>query len=439
MNILWTIKQAIKKILPKPILNLYHLTLALLASIFYGFPSNKMIVVGITGTKGKSTSVKLITKILETAGFKVGSTSTVEFKVGQKTWLNDKKMTMVGRFALQKLLKDMVKAKCQYAVIETSSEGIAQYRHVGIKYDIAVFTNLTPEHIESHGNFDNYKAAKLKLFARAKNTIVVNGDDAHASEFINFKVLQKYSFQIDNRSSLGTEVEQVIATNLKLGLNGSSFNVEGINFSLKLLGVFNVYNALAAIAAAQSQNIDLATCKKALEQIKTIPGRLEFIDEGQNFQIIVDYAYDPRAFEQLFSVIKEMKPKGKVIHVFGATGGGRDKARQPVMGKMSGGFADVCVITNDDPYDDDPQTIINRIAEGVKERGKKENENLFLIEDRRQAINKALTLAQKNDIVLITGKGAEQALVLAGNKKIPWDDRRVAREELKNTHARKHT
>ncbi|HLD28214.1 MAG TPA: UDP-N-acetylmuramoyl-L-alanyl-D-glutamate--2,6-diaminopimelate ligase [Patescibacteria group bacterium] len=469
-------KQTIRKLLPIGILQRYHQSLAIISKVVYGMPSEKMIVVGVTGTNGKSTTVILIAKILEEAGHKVGATSTAIFKIGQKEWLNDKKMTMLGRFALQRLLRDMTTAGCQYAVIETSSEGIKQYRHLGVHYDIGVFTNLTPEHIESHGSFANYKEAKLKLFRKiakdppkkimnwipdqvrddngVKKVFVVNGDDEHTDDFLNYKVNEKIIFKIqdtrkqETRSNCFTSLanrggqankfqaiisnlQNLVAQNIQLNSNGVSFKVDGTDFNLKLFGQFNIYNALAAIAVAKSQGIDLEVCKLALEKVDSVPGRMEFIETQKDFKVLVDYAPEPESIAQLYQTIKghNISP-GKIIHVLGSCGGGRDKSRRPILGKLAAGNADIVIVTDEDPYDEDPMEIISQVAKGAQDAGKKPEENLFIILDRRKAIQKALSLAQAEDLVLLTGKGCEQAICVANGHKIPWDERKVAQEEL---------
>ncbi|MFA4872000.1 MAG: UDP-N-acetylmuramoyl-L-alanyl-D-glutamate--2,6-diaminopimelate ligase [Patescibacteria group bacterium] len=464
-------KSLIKKIIPKSLLAPYHKFLAVAAKIYYDNPSEKMAVIGVTGTNGKSTTVILTAKILEEAGHKVGYTSTVGFKVADKEWLNDKKMTMLGRFASQKLLRQMVDAGCQYAVIETSSEGIKQYRHWGINYDVAVFTNLTPEHIESHGGFENYKKAKQAIFAKlqkdkCKNypdifnsrldeasgnqssesefvrdkkipkVIIANVDDDYCDDFISFWSDKKYVFGIGDIESHNYNAQQsslrlVAANEIRFRPDGVSFSVDEVDFSLNLLGKFNIYNALAAITVAMSQGVPLATCRLALEKIKGIPGRMEFIDEGQNFKVLIDYAPEPEGLKQLYQTIKDHKiSDGRIIHVLGSCGGGRDVARRPILGELAASHADLVIITNEDPYDDDPQKIIDQVAEGAIKTGKILEENLFKILDRREAIKKALVLAQAGDLVLLTGKGSEQAICIADGKKIPWDERKVVRELL---------
>lgn len=422
-----SMKELIKKLAGKRLLGFYHKTLAVLANVIYGRPSEKLIVIGVTGTNGKSTTVNLIAKILEDAGYKAAFTSTVNFKVGQEERLNDLKMTMPGRFFLQKFLKQATKAGCSYAIIESSSEGVLQYRHVGIHYDVMVFTNLTPEHLETHGGFEKYKQAKLTYFRqlahlphkilnnqKVKKIIVVNADDPYSGEFSNFAVDQIISFGGNLRA-------QIRAENFSLSELGSSFLLNGIKFNLKLPGLFNIYNALASIAVASGLGISLETSKRALENVSGIPGRMELIEEGQPFKVLVDYAPEVESLKQMYETVKGWSHP-KIIHVLGSTGGGRDKSRRAVLGQIAAANADIVIVTNEDPYNDDPQKIIDDVASGVAQALK--------ILDRREAIAKALSLASHNDLVIITGKGAEQKMAVKGGY-IPWDDRVVARQELR--------
>jgi len=473
-------KSLIRKITPAFLIIFYHFILAKTAAFFYGYPSRNMIVVGITGTGGKSSTVYLLAKLLEAAGLKVGVTSTIFFKIGGWEKLNDKKMTMLGRFATQKFLRRMARANCQIAIIETTSQGIEQFRHLNIDYDIIVLTNLYPEHIEAHAGFANYQAAKGKLFAALSKTyhkkfappktIIVNGDDEHAQYFLNFWAEKKIVFGLNKKEYFGAVgtvgaagavgavdaeaiavgVENIIAENPREEGTGISFKVTGEEFSLSLLGKFNIYNSLAAISAALSIGLPISKIKFASSAMKNIPGRQEFIEAGQNFKVLVDYAFEPKAMAGLYETIKKI-PHQKIIHVLGSTGGGRDKARRPELGRLAGMNADFVFITDEDPYDEDPMEIINQVAKGVEASaiagagaagagahtnvvagaaGKKEGVNLFKILDRREAIDKAIALAKEGDLVLITGKGSEQAMCVAGEKKIPWDDRDVAREAI---------
>ncbi len=435
------LKSAIRKLLPEPLINLYHFLLAAIAAALYGHPSEKLVVIGVTGTNGKSTTVQFIGRMLEHAGHRVGWTSTAGFKVAGHEWINDKKMTMLGRFQTQKLLRDMVRAGCTHAVIETSSQGVVQYRHVGINYDVAVFTNLTPEHIEAHGGFENYKKAKGKFFAHAargrrktldgremEKTCVVNVDDEHAEYFLSFPFDRRYGYGM-RPSPLTASFTPVIAEDVATTADGSTFRVADRDFTIKPLGLFNVENALAAIAALHALRIDWQTLRDAAARLTSVPGRLESVSEGQPFFVIVDYAYEPAALRACYAAISLFKYK-RLIHVLGSAGGGRDIARRPILGSMAGRTADFVVVTNEDPYDEDPMQIINQVADGAAEAGKRDGQDLFRILDRAKAIRLAVSLAEPGDLVLITGKGSEPVIAGPRGKKIPWDDRSAVRAAL---------
>lgn len=399
-------KSLIRRFVPRRILSLYHRALAALAGFFYGYPSRKLVVVGVTGTKGKTTTAYFIAKILEAAGHKVGMTSTAIMKIGAREWLNPHKQTMLGRFALQRMLREMLRAGCTHAVIETSSEGILQYRHRGIKYDAAVFTNLTPEHIEAHGSFENYKKAKGELFRRVRVS-VVNADDPAASYFLSFPAKKKVTYSVkENRWP---------------------------TLALKLKGMFNVSNALAAATAAEALGVPRKTILQALAAIESIPGRMEFIDEGQPFTVVVDYAHEPASFRALFEAAQSI-PHERIIHVFGPCGGGRDASHHAQMGEISAAHADVIIVTTDDPFDDDPSVIGRAVVAGAEKycQRAKIRRSISLVIDRREAIKRALAIAREHDLVLITGMGSEQVMTVRG-KKIPWDDRTVVREALYET------
>ncbi|MFW0862725.1 MAG: Mur ligase family protein [Candidatus Komeilibacteria bacterium] len=428
-------KSLIKKIIPSFVFSFYHWLLAQLAAYYYAYPSTKMTVIGVTGTNGKSTTVNMLAACIEEAGFKVGFATTINFKIGVREWLNEEKMTMLGRFKLQKLLYQMAENDCRFALIETSSEGIKQFRHTGIDYDVLVFTNLTPEHLEAHGSFDNYKKSKLKLFKHLERAnkkykkIIANIDDKHHADFLNFRVTDKIGFTTKDNTSKA--VDKIFAAkNIVSNDKGSTFDIEDRHFHLNLIGDFQVYNALAAATAAKSVGIDFKVSGAALKKIKSIPGRVEFINENQPFKILVDYAPEPEALKKLYQGLDSLKYK-KLIHVLGSCGGGRDIARRPILGQMAATKADVIIITNEDPYDDDPQKIIDDVAAGASKVAQVTGKSIYKILDRRAAINKALSIAKEDDLVLVTGKGAEQAICVAGGKKLAWDDREVIREELK--------
>ncbi len=413
-----SVKTIIRKLLPKSLINFYHLGIAFLSALIYGFPSRKIKVIGITGTNGKSTTLNIASKILETNGFKVAALTSIMFKIGEKEEENKLKMTMPGRFVINKFLSDAVKAKCAYAFIETTSEGIAQNRHKFIDFKTAVITNLNPEHIESHGGFDNYKKAKGKLFNDVKGTHIINIDDKHSPYFLKFKADKIITYGIKNESA-NIRGESIVATS-----NGSTFSVDGINFNLKILCDFNIYNALAAITVAVSEGINVENCKKGIESVSQIAGRMEKVIASP-FEIFVDYAFVPEALEKVYQFVK---PKnGKLICVLGSCGGGRDKWKRPVLGGLANQYGDIVIITNEDPYDEKPEDIIDQVSVGVKNK-----EKLIKIFNRREAINKAISLAKEGDVIVITGKGCEPWICWEGGRKESWDDRRIVREEFIN-------
>lgn len=397
-------KSIVKKVTPAFLLSWYHFLLAFLAAILYGFPSGKLKVIGVTGTNGKTTVVYLITRILAEAGFKVASLSSINFKIAEKEWPNMLKMTMPGRFFIQKFLKEAAKAGCQYLVLEVTSEGIKQHRHRFINFEAAVLTNLTPEHIEAHQGFENYKKAKGKLFQASKKIHIINVDDPNAEYFWNFPAEKKIGFTMSGGSTSQGGRTSII----------SAKDIQPLN--LKLPGDFNIYNALAAISIGLSQEIDLEICQRAVESVERIPGRMEEVI-SQPFKVFVDYAFTPSALEKVYQTLK---PK---ICVLGACGGGRDKWKRKVLGEIAGKYCDKIIVTNEDPYDEDPMEIIDQVAEGAKGKAEK-------ILDRREAIRKSLESARPGDMVVVTGKGCEPWICLANNKKIAWDDRKIVQEEF---------
>ena len=437
-------KTAVKKITPKVILYFYHWLLALSSAVYFGFPSRSMIVIGVTGTKGKTSTAYFIWNALNAAGLKTGIISTVVIGIDPPLALNTLHMTMPGRFALQRHLARMRHEKCEAAIVETTSQGIAQARHKGIDYDILVFTNLTPEHIESHGSFEKYRSEKQKIFSalmesRRKNltrgripkVIIASADTPESIHFLKYSADKKITFGQN-------EDADIHAAGVEEGEGGIRFFVEDRHISLSLHGVFNAVNALPAIAIGKLLNLNQEKIIDGLEKVASIPGRMEVIIQ-EPFLVIVDYAYEPASLEAaLINARKLVKPRGKVVAVFGAAGGGRDKQKRPIMGKIADEYADIAILTTDDPYEENPITIAGEIASGFTHASQRiRDKRLFEITDRREAIQKALSLARQGDVILILGIGAEQSLVI-GNKQIPWDDRMITREEyikLKKIHA----
>ncbi len=400
----------------------YHFLLAFLGNFIYGAPSKKLFVIGVTGTKGKTTTANLIAHILNNAGLKAGKSTSLFFGIGDEEWQNKTKHAMPGRFGLQGLLSKMVKNGCKYAVIETSSEGVLQFRHRFLDYRAAVFTNLSPEHIERHGGFEKYREAKLKLFEKVatKNggVGVYNLDDPNVNYFLKPNITKKIGYTLNPKLESGDFQKIIAVKNLKLSLKGSAFEIDGAKFVLPLIGEFNVYNAVAAIAFVFSQGISLVKIKEALTTAKSLPGRLEIVDKGQNFTVIIDYAHEPASLEAIYKTANLFKPK-KIIGLLGSQGGGRDKWKRAAMAKIAEKYCDEIIFTNEDPYDEEPIEIINDMAEVVGSK------RVYKILDRKEAIKKAISIARKGDIVILTGKGGEVWMCVQDNKKIPWDERMV--------------
>jgi len=415
-SLLYAIKKIIPRGLFKTLQPAYHYAFALLGAILYRFPSRKLIVVAVTGTKGKTSTIELINAMLEEAGYTTALSSTLRFKIGGESENNTYKMTLPGRFFLQKFLRKAVHAGCQYAIVELTSEGAKQFRHTFVSLDALVFTNLTPEHIESHGSFENYLAAKLsiaKSLARShkkRKIVVANADDAQGEKFLQVNVSEKYPYSLRD-----AEPYSVKKTGVEL-------TIDTTRMTSKLSGEFNVYNIVAAATYAKSQGVGVDTIQRAVEKFSGIPGRMERVDEGQDFTVVVDYAHTADSLEKVYDVFQHSRN----ICVLGGTGGGRDKWKRPEMGAVASQHCSHIILTNEDPYDEDPLQIILEIAQGIT---RPIHETIL---DRREAIRAALKLARTGDTVLITGKGTDPYIMGPNNTKLPWSDAKVAREELKN-------
>jgi UDP-N-acetylmuramoyl-L-alanyl-D-glutamate--2,6-diaminopimelate ligase len=414
------ILRTIEKIIPKKIYHLfqpfYHLLLAITGTIIYRKPSRHIYVIGITGTKGKSSTAEFINAVLESAGKKTAILSTIRFKVGDKTQPNKYKMTMPGRFFTQKFLRDAVTAHCDYAIIEMTSEGARFFRHTGIELDALIFTNLSPEHIESHGSFAKYKACKLRLIKQLEKSkkplrlSIANIDNEHAPSFLISPIEKNIGYSLKDAHILSeTNTTSII-------------NYKGTHITIPLPGKFNISNALAALTLSSELGISIDDAKKGIESLSLIRGRVERVDCGQNFTVIVDYAHTDDSLRKLY----ETFPSSRKIAVLGSTGGGRDSWKRPVLGKIADEYCDEIIITNEDPYDEDPVKIINDVARGVTQH------TPIIIINRREAIRKALELARAGDTVLITGKGTDPCIMGPHGTKEVWDDATVVREELEN-------
>lgn len=415
-----------RKLIPQPIMLAYHWCMALAAALWYQFPSRKLTVIGITGTNGKSTTVEILHHIFEEAGRKVASASSLRFRIGSDEVVNDKKMTMPGRFFVQKFLYDAKARGCDIVILETTSEGARQFRHAHTAFDTVAITNLTPEHIESHGGFEQYRAAKLRIFHALNNSwkkkkhVVVNAAMPDARIFIDAAPhAEVWEYARDARL-LESSLHAVSPTNV-LFEHGISFVLEKTHFESVLEGEFNLENILCAITVGLAHHIPPESIRQGIAKVLGVPGRLEYIAR-QPFAVVIDYAHTPDA---LTKVYQTLKPRAKhLICVLGAAGGGRDKWKRPELGKIADRFCDEIILTDEDPYDEDPKTIIDEVSKGI-------TVHKAIIElHRKKAIEIAVQKASVGDTVVITGKGAEPLMALSGGKKISWDDRTIAREFL---------
>lgn len=408
----------IKRFIPKRVFNaaapLYHYALAFAGAIMYRFPSKKLLVIGVTGTKGKSSTTEILNSIFEAAGHKTILLNTIRWKIGQESRPNTRKMTIPGRFFIQSMLRKGLKAGADVAILELSSEAAKQFRHKYVYLDCLVFTNLSPEHIESHGSFEKYRAAKLSLAetlckkTKSRSVIIANIDDPEAHHFLDCGATEKFPYSLKDG-----EPHEATA-------DGISFTWRGVEMRSPLLGTFNIYNCIAAATTAEAFGVSPEAIKEGLANLSIIKGRVEFVRCGQEFDVVIDYAHTAGSLTELYKTFKDKC----IIAVLGNTGGGRDKWKRPEMARVADTFADEIILTNEDPYDEDPDQIIEEMLPGFKLH------TPTIIMDRREAIAEALKRAKGGDAVLITGKGTDPYIMLANNKKLPWSDFNVAKEEL---------
>ncbi len=414
----------LKKIIPKKIFTFfqptYHYILALLGAIIYRFPARKLVVIGVTGTKGKSSTTEIINSIFETAGFKTAVVNTIRFKTGDRTIRNLFKMTTPGRFFLQHFLRQAVKDGCTHAIVEISSEAAKQHRHKFLGLNALVFLNLSPEHIESHGGYEKYVAAKVSIAKELERSpkkdkaLIVNMEDKEADRFLNHKIDKRNTFTIEDAAPFNVSHEGNIEMHFK-----------EMSIGPKIRGRFNIYNILAAATCAHALGIANKDIKAGIEKVAEIPGRVQSIKAGQLFEVIVDYAHTSDSLTKLYQAFEGRRK----ICILGNTGGGRDKWKRPEMAKVADTYCDEIILTNEDPYDEDPRAIIEEMLPGISRRP-------YEVEmDRRTAIRKAFLKAEialnpENTVVLITGKGTDPYIMEANNKKTLWSDADVAREEL---------
>ncbi len=433
-----------KKMIPQGFKNIFHLCKAVVANFYFGFSSRNLIVVGVTGTNGKTTTTQMIGKVLEEDGSKVAVSSTINFRIGDKEQVNKTKFTTLSSWQVQKFIHKAVRAGCEYIILETSSHALDQNRTWGIDFDVAVLTNVTREHLDYHKDMKNYSVAKEKLFAilnekrfwfnkmssrKIPKVSVVNLENEFFENFLRHKVDLKYSYSMEIPKGEVGSATNIVACDIEEKISSTSFIVNKNKIDLNLAGKFNIENALAAICVGLSQGIELDKIKNGLFKIKQIPGRMEYVKNDAGISVIVDYALTPDSMEKVGEIVRDLadKNESKVFWVFGSCGD-RDRGKRPIMGKIASNYADFIILTNEDPYHEDPNQIIEEISRGIENRIK--DENFWIIMDRKEAIKKALKMAKFGDIVLVTGKGAEESMMV-GDKKIPWNDKKVIEEILR--------
>jgi UDP-N-acetylmuramoyl-L-alanyl-D-glutamate--2,6-diaminopimelate ligase len=412
-------RSIVKKVIPrktfKKIEPLGHLGEAVLFNAKNKFPAKGLKVIGVTGTNGKTTTCFLIHKMLTEAGYKVGLMTTVAYGVGEDIKPQVAHMTTVSVPLLHKRIKQMKVQGMEWLVLEVTSHSLAQYRVWGVPFSVAVMTNLTHEHLDYHGTFEKYRDAKRMLFKqtnrnpRGLRVGIVNADDPNADYFAR---------DIKNPIGYGLKNGDLRARHVQLSPAGSRYMAviddDQYDIQCHLPGSFNVSNSLAAVAVGRAVGLNKVQIQKGIAALRTVEGRMERVDEGQDFDVIVDYAHTPDSFEKLF---KDLKPvvKGKLIALFGSAGR-RDEAKRAVQGKIAGKYADEVVVTEEDDRDMDGQEIMEQIAGGVEKAGKKRDKDLFLVHDRTEAIAFAIKRAKKGDTVILLGKGHEKDILRNGPK-----------------------
>lgn len=424
----------VKLLIPKKLFRMIepygHLAEAVLLNTLSGFPARGMKVIGVTGTNGKTTTCFLIHRMLHEAGYKVGLMTTVAYGAGLDIKPQIHHMTNVTVPELMGRLKELKAQGVEWLVLETTSHALAQNRVWGVPYSIAVMTNVTHEHLDYHGTFERYRDAKRKLFQLANRhkqgfrTGLINAEDPSAKLFAK---------DIIHPILYGVKEGDLQASSVKVTPSGSTYEARIFNdkyqITCHLPGSFNVYNSLAAVGVGRTVGLTREQIEQGIAALSRVEGRMDSVDEGQDFDVIVDFAHTPDSFEKLF---KDLRPvvKGKLIVLFGSAGR-RDEAKRAIQGELAGKYADEVVVTEEDDRDVDGMEIMDQIAKGAEKAGKVRGKNLFLVHDRTEAIQFAVRRAKKGDTVLLLGKGHEKTIERADGEH-PWDEIATARTAIKS-------
>lgn len=420
---------------PKLMVKDSRYAMAVIANHFYGYPSREMKLIGVTGTNGKTTSTYLIDAILSDQGFRTGLMGTIQMKIGSEITLMER--TTLEAIDLQRNLRLMADAGTDYCVMEVSSHALDLGRVKGCGFRTGIFTNLTQDHLDYHETMEQYKAAKGLLFSRMGNEFhgdperhsyaVLNADDPASDYYAKLTSAQVITYGIDRQADVRAEDIQITSKGTRfrcVTFRGTA------DFHTRLVGKFNVYNALGAISSALLEGIPIEAVKRSLEAVQSVDGRMEVVDGGQPFLVLVDYAHTPDGLENALSTIKQFAA-GRIISVFGC-GGDRDRKKRPLMGKVAANYSDYIYVTSDNPRSEDPESILDDIIPGIEQTGMS-RDRYELIADRREAIQKAVAQATSEDVVLIAGKGHETYQEIMGVKH-DFDDRKVAKEAIRGRY-----
>ncbi len=429
------VERSIETSVPQIIVSDSRAALAPLSAHFYGHPSRELKVIGLTGTDGKTTTSFLVDQILRHAGVTTGLIGTVGIRIGPHISYALPHQTTPESNLIQGYFREMVEAGVTYAIVEATSHGLSMHRLDTVRFGIAGVTNMTHEHLEHHGTVERYwraKAALVERVAAEQGVVVLNADDPGAMS------AERYATGADviRTSSSGKSVE-VMASNIEIRGDGTSFTVDvqgqAACIDMPLIGGFNVDNALIAISICHAAGIELGSMVEALRTATGVSGRMQLIDEGQPFAVVVDYAHTPESLRKILGLLRTIQP-GRIIVVSGSAGE-RDPGKRPLQGAVCAELADASIFTNEDPRTEDPEQILEDLATGARQHGAVEGDSFFRIVDRRQAISHAFALAEPGDMVLLAGKGHEQSIII-GYEHTPWDEATVARELLADLRSR---
>ena len=430
-----SVSALVKRLVPKGLKRYYHLLWSMAAIARYGNASKKLIVIGVTGTDGKTTTTTLIHSILRAAGKRVAMLNGLQFVLPSKQWKNKSDNSTPGKGMVHAFLAQAEADGCEYAIIEVTSWGLDQYRLWGIAFDVAVFTNLTYEHLDLHGTMERYKAAKGKLFQQLasavkpgqRKTAIVNADDEAADYFRSLSPDRTFTFSLRGAADFTADGVKTMPVHFT-AVEGTAMRQP---VDMHLSGEFNVANALAAAAAARAVGINWPDIAVGLAAVPGVPGRMEFINNGQPFFVIVDFAHTPNGFRVLFQAARDLVGKDhKVIAVYGATGG-RDPGRRPMVGEIAAKMVDFSVLTSEDPRYENPEDIAKAIETGLNKFGAQSVKDYTFIQDRTDAIRFAVAMAKPGDAVLLCSMG-DYDVMYVGDGKVPWSDREAAKTAIKS-------